>query len=387
MKFMGYRRADGSVGVRNHVLIIPSVFCANRTAQMIAEKVPGAVCMPHPLGCGQVGKDLEMSARTLIALGCNPNVYAVLVVGLGCERIKPQEMVDGIAKSGKPVEKVVIQELGDTIKTVEEGTRIVNRWMLDASRERRVECDSSELIVAVKCGGTDATSGLAANPAVGAMSDLLVDEGGTVILSEINELVGAEHILARRAVSDEVREQIYETIYRMEKLFADRAGDPQYESRRHLISTGNFAGGVSSIVEKALGGVHKSGSRPVIEVTGYAECPKKRGGVVLMDAPSHDGEVVTSQVGGGAQIVVFTTGRGTPAGFPIAPVIKVTGNRSTWERMKENIDFDASGILTHEATLADKGKELLEMVMEVADGSITRAEVFRHDELFCVTRW
>ena len=387
MTFQGYRRPDGRVGIRNHVLIIPSVFCANRTAQMIAAQVPGSVCMPHPLGCGQVGKDLEMSARTLIALGSNPNVYAVLVVGLGCERIKPQEMVDGISSSGKPVEKVVIQDIGDTASTVEAGARIVKRWMTEASRQRRVPCDSSELIVAVKCGGTDATSGIAANPAVGAMSDLVVDAGGTVVLSEINELVGAEHILASRAADETVKNQIYETIYRMEKLFADRAGDPQYENRRHLISTGNFAGGVSSIVEKALGGVHKSGSRPIIEVTGYAECPKKRGGVVLMDSPSHDGEVVTSQVGGGAQIVVFTTGRGTPAGFPIAPVIKVTGNRNTWARMKEDLDFDASGILSHETSLEEAGKALFDLVMDVADGRITRAEAFGHDELFCVTRW
>lgn len=387
MKFMGYRRPNGSVGIRNHVLVIPSVFCANRTAQMIASNIPGAICMPHPLGCGQVGKDLEMSARTLIALGNNPNVYAVLVVGLGCERIKPQEMVDGIAVTGKPVEKVVIQEIGDTPKTVETGTRIVNQWMLDASKLRREACDTSELIVAVKCGGTDATSGLAANPVVGKMSDIMVDNGGTVILSEINELVGAENILAARAVNDEVRKEIYETIYRMEKLFADRAGEEGYENRRHLISTGNFAGGVSSIVEKALGGVHKSGSRPIIEVTGYAECPKKRGGVVLMDSPSHDGEVVTSQVGGGAQIVVFTTGRGTPAGFPIAPVIKVTGNKDTWVRMKENIDFDASPVLSHEMSMDEKGQELFDMVMDTANGSITRAEVFGHDELFCVTRW
>lgn len=384
---MGYRRANGEVGVRNHVLVIPSVFCANRTAEMIAEGMSGAVCMTHPLGCGQVGKDLEMSARTLIAIGKNPNVYAVLVVGLGCERIKPQEMVDGISASGKPVEKVVIQELGDTFKTVEAGRQIVSKWVAEASAQRREACDTSELIVAVKCGGTDATSGLAANPTVGKMSDILVDEGGTIILSEINELVGAEKILAARAINDEVKEKIYETIYRTEKSFAERAGEPGYENRRHLISTGNFAGGVSSIVEKALGGVHKSGSRPIIEVTGYAECPKKRGGVVLLDSPSHDGEVVTSQVGAGAQIVVFTTGRGTPAGFPIAPVIKLTGNRDAWSRMKENLDYDASPVLDHKKTMDEQGKELFELVINVAEGQMTKAEIFGHNELFCVTRW
>ena len=387
MTFYGYRRENGEVGVRNIILVLPSVFCENKTAEQIAKNVEGTVCMRHPLGCGQVGKDLEMSARTLAALGRNPNVYAVLVVGLGCERILPQELVDGIAASGKKVAKVVIQDEGDTLATIKKGTEIVSRWAQEASMVQREEFDLSKLIVAVKCGGTDATSGLAANPTVGAMSNKLVDAGATVILSEINELVGAENILAKRAVDDEVREKIYSTIYKMEEYFANRAGDPEFSERRHLISTGNFEGGVSSIVEKALGGVHKSGDRPIVDVTGYAEYPHRRGGVVLMDSPSHDGEVVTSQVAGGAQIVVFTTGRGTPAGFPIAPVIKVTGNSRTWASMRENIDFDASPVLTHESTIDEKGKELYETVIDVANGKLTRAEVFGHDELFCVTRW
>lgn len=281
MTFYGYRRENGEVGVRNIILVLPSVFCANKTAEQIAKNVEGTVCMRHPLGCGQVGKDLEMSARTLAALGRNPNVYAVLVVGLGCERILPQELVDGIAASGKKVAKVVIQDEGDTLTTIKKGTEIVSRWAQEASMVQREEFDLSKLIVAVKCGGTDATSGLAANPTVGAMSNKLVDAGATVILSEINELVGAENILAKRAVDDEVREKIYSTIYKMEEYFANRAGDPEFSERRHLISTGNFEGGVSSIVEKALGGVHKSGDRPIVDVTGYAEYPHRRGGVVL----------------------------------------------------------------------------------------------------------
>lgn len=387
MKFYGYRRANGEVGVRNHVLVLPSVFCANKTAELIASQVDGAVCIRHPLGCGQVGKDLEMSARTLAAIGRNPNVYAVLVVGLGCERIKPSELEESIAISGKPVRQVVIQNEGDTIAAIEKGTEIVAAWTAEAASLRREECDVSELIVAVKCGGTDATSGLAANPVVGEMSNILVDNNATVILSEINELVGAENILADRAVNESVKEKIYSTIYNMEEQFASKADNPEFSERRHLISTGNFEGGVSSIVEKALGGVHKSGNRPIVDVTGYAEHPHCTGGVVLMDSPSHDGEVVTSQVGGGAQIVVFTTGRGTPAGFPIAPVIKVTGNSRTWSKSNRDIDFNASEVLTNEKDIHECGQELLQLLMKVANGQLTKAETLRHDELFCVTRW
>lgn len=387
MTFLGYGRPDGTVGVRNLIAVIPSVFCANRVAELIAGQVSGAVALTHPVGCAQVGRDLETTARTLIAMGRHPNVAAVLVVGLGCERFTPDEFVREVAKSGKPVEKVVIQDEGDTLKAVEKGVRIARAWALEFSAMRREEFPLSKLIVGVKCGGTDATSGLAANPAIGAMSDRVVDQGGSVILSELNELVGAEDILAARAVDEQIARRIYEVIYAMEDRFAKAADDPAYAKRKALISTGNFDGGVSTIVEKALGGVHKSGERPIIDVIDYAERSTKSGGVLLMDSPSHDGEVVTGMVGSGAQIVVFSSGRGTPAGFPIAPVIKVTGNSRTFEKMKANIDFNAGAILEGASTIDEEGAELFELVRQVADGRMTKAEVLGHDELFCITRF
>lgn len=386
MEFMGYKRANGQVGVRNYIGIIPSVFCAGTVAKRIAEQVEGAVCLSHPVGCSQVGEDLEITARTLIAMGNNPNLAAVLVVGLGCERFTPDEFVRGLAISQKPVEKVVIQDEGDSLKAIEKGVRIAKKWAAEFSIQERVPCDVKDLVIGVKCGGTDATSGIAANPAVGEMSDMVVDNGGTVLFSEVTELLGAEHILAARAVNEDVAQKITDTILKMENKLRAIGTNKKFANRGALISTGNFDGGVSSVVEKALGGIYKSGSRPIQGVVDYAEKPEKLGGVYLMDSPGHDGEVVTSFVGASAQIVVFTTGRGTPTGFPFAPVIKVTGNSYTFEKMNENIDINAGTIISEGISIEEKGKEIFDFVLNVASGRKTKAEILKHDELFCVTR-
>lgn len=386
MKFKGYRRPDGQVGVRNYIGIIPSVFCANRVARLIAQQVEGAVCLTHPLGCSQVGEDLEITARTLIAMGNHPNLAAVLIVGLGCERFTPDEFYRGLQKSKKPIDKVVIQEEGDSLRAIEKGVRIAKQWAQDISLQERAACDLSELIVAVKCGGTDATSGIAANPAVGVMSDQVVEQGGIVLFSEVTELLGAEHILAQRAVDASVAEKIVHTIAKTEEKLRAIGSDKRFSHRGALISTGNFDGGVSSVVEKALGGIYKSGTMPICGVVDYAEKPKPGAGVYLMDSPGHDGEVVTGFVGAGAQVVVFTTGRGTPTGFPFVPVIKVTGNSFTYEKMKENIDVNAGPIITENIGIDAKGREIFGLLLQVASGRKTKAEILGHDELFCITR-
>jgi len=386
LKFKGYVRPDGQVGVRNHIGIIPSVFCANRVAELIAAQVEGAVCLTHPVGCSQVGEDLEVTARTLIAMGRHPNLAAVLVVGLGCERFTPDEFVKGLRSTLKPVEKVVIQNEGDSLKAIEKGVRIAKQWAIDFSNREKTDCHLKELIIAVKCGGTDATSGIAANPAVGVMSDWVVDNGGTILFSEVTELLGAEKILAGRAVNPAVAEEVRRTIAATEEKLRRIGTDPRFKHRGALISTGNFDGGVSSVVEKALGGIFKSGTRPINGVVGYAEKPPAPGGVYLMDSPGHDGEVVTGFVGAGAQIIVFTTGRGTPTGFPFVPVIKVTGNSYTYEKMKENIDVDAGSIISEQLSIESKGREIVDSLIEVASGKKTKAEILGHDELFCITR-
>jgi len=355
-------------------------------ARRIAEQVEGAVALHHPVGCSQVGEDLEITAQTLIAMGNHPNFAATLVVGLGCERFTPEEFYEKIEPSGKPTAMIVIQKEGDSLKTIEKGVKLSKQWAEDISNLEKEPCDISELIVGVKCGGTDATSGFAANPAVGAMTDLIVREGGTVIFSEINELLGAEHILARRSANEAVAEQIYRTIDKWEEKLRCQGAAKQFSHRGAIISTGNFDGGVSSVVEKALGNIHKSGTMPILGVVGYAEKPASPGGVYLMDSPSHDGEVVTAFVGGGAQVVVFTTGRGTPAGFPFVPVVKVTGNSFTYERMRENIDVNAGTIVHDGVSIDEVGKEIFDVVLQVASGKKMKAEILGHDELFCIAR-
>jgi len=215
-----------------------------------------------------------MTARTLIAMGTHPNLAAVLVVGLGCERFKPQELYEGIKQSGKPVEMLIIQDEGGTGPTIEKGVRILREFALRELGKPREECDVSELTVALKCGGTDATSGIAANPALGVMSDMLTGLGGSTILSELNELISTEDMLAARAVNETVAKKIYDAVYEIEEVL--RSGcDYRYPGRNELISPGNFQGGVSSIVEKALGGVHKSGTSPIVDVLDYSVAPEK----------------------------------------------------------------------------------------------------------------
>jgi len=386
MTFMGWKRADGQAGTRNYVAVIPSVFCANTTAEKIASRVDGAICLRHPVGCSQVGFDFELSARTLIAMGSHPNLAAVLVLGLGCERLKPQELYEGIKRTGKPVEMLIIQDEGGSTPTVEKGARILADMAKNAAGLKREECDISQLIVALKCGGTDATSGISANPTLGVMCDILCSNGGSAILSELNELISTEDMLASRAINKEVEKKIYQAIYEIEEVL--RSGcDERFPGRNELISPGNFQGGVSSIVEKALGGVHKSGSSPIVDVLDYAIRPDKdKKGMFLMKYESQDGEVVTGMVGCGAQVVAFTTGRGNPTGFPFVPVIKVTGNDKSFRKMKDDMDYNTGAIISGEMSIKEMGEDFLKMVLRVASGERVKAEILGGDELFVIGR-
>ena len=386
MKFMGYKRPGGLTGVRNHVVLIPSVFCAVRTCERIAAQVEGVVALRHPVGCGQVGYDLELTARTLKAMGNHPNVAASIVVGLGCERFKPTELYEGLETSGKPVAKFVIQDEGGSASTVEKGVKQAKEFVAYANSLKREECDLSELMVALKCGGTDATSGLAANPTIGAMSDLLIAQGGSGIFSELNELLGTEDMMANRAINKTIAKKIYDAVYYIEEVLRISC-DERFPGRNHLISPGNFDGGVSSIVEKALGGVHKSGYSPITDVLEYAVRPEPgQRGLFLMNYESQDGEVSTGMFGCGAQIVAFTTGRGNPTGFPLAPVLKVTGNGETYMKMKGDFDFDASGIISDSVPIKEMGQRFFDLVLRVANGELTVAEKVNGNELFCIGR-
>ncbi|MDX9860570.1 MAG: UxaA family hydrolase [Rhodospirillales bacterium] len=383
--FLGYRRENGAVGVRNLIAIIPSVFCAAKVAQRIAQNVPGTVHFSHPVGCSQVGDDLDVTARTLIGIGRNPNFAGVVVVGLGCERFTPRELFDGIAPTGKMLDMVVIQEVGDSIKAIDIGTRMARRMQQAASLERRVETDVSELMIGLNCGGSDTTSGLVANPALGLASDKLVGEGGSSVLSELTELLGTEHILVRRAADEKVAEDILRVIGAMEERLKRQIQTSHNSRRKNLISTGNYDGGLSSVVEKSLGSMKKSGNAQFVEVFAYGDAPTKKG-LLLLDGPGHDGEVTTGLAAAGAQIVCFPTGRGTPSGFPGVPVIKITGNPRTFERMQENIDINAGTVILGKSTLQEMGEEIYREILAVASGKMVKAEILGHDEQFCITR-
>ena len=377
MTLKGYRRADGRWGIRNHLLVIPTSVCAGETASRIAALVPGAVAVPHQHGCCQVGADYRQTVRTLVGFGCNPNVGAVLVVGLGCEGIQPALVAEQIRENGKPVETVIIQECGGTLKTIARGGELLAALAREIGAQRREDFDVSELVLGLECGGSDPTSGIAANPSVGRASNLLIDAGGTSILSETTELIGAEHLVAARCVTQELADRLIYMVKRIE----DKSISYGVDLRGTQPTPGNIEGGLTTIEEKSLGCVYKAGDRPVVGVLEYAESvdPANRG-LYFMDTPGEDIDSITGMVAGGAQIVVFTTGRGTPTGCPIAPVVKVTGNPDTYEKMRDNIDINAGRIITGEGDLDSVGREIFECLLRVADGELTRAEILGHRE-------
>ena len=377
MNFYGYRRPDGRVGVRNHVLILPASVCASDTTRIISQQVTGSVTFNNQNGCSQVPPDQELTMDVMAGFAANPNIYGTVVVSLGCENCQMDLVVDAIkARTNKPLKSVIIQEAGGTLKAIEQAVRYAKEMVQEASLLRREEFPISELIVGTECGGSDPTSGLAANPVVGELSDRMVDLGGTSILSETTEFIGAEHILAKRGKKEEVRQRILDIVHRYEKAL-QLVGE---EVREGNPSPGNKAGGITTLEEKSLGCIHKGGHRVINAVYDYAKQVEEKG-LVIMDTPGNDPSSVAAMVAGGAQVIVFTTGRGTPTGNPISPVIKITGNKLTYAAMEDNIDFDASPAIYGEKTLGELGDELLQMVVDTANGKQTKAESLGYTEI------
>ncbi|SDF36545.1 UxaA family hydrolase [Sporolituus thermophilus] len=382
MKFNGYRRPDGKVGIRNHVLVIPSVVCANRVARGIAQQVAGATWVEHQHGCTQLGADAELTFRVLVSHGTHPNVYGVVVVGLGCETIRAQDIAAAIKKQCpyKPVHLVIIQDEGGSVKATAAGVSAARAMISEASCLERELIDAAELILGTECGGSDACSGISGNPALGYASDLLINAGGTVVLAETTEIIGAEHIIASRAVNPQVAKKCYEVIKRCEDL-AKKMG---VDMRGGQPTPGNIEGGLSSIEEKSLGCIYKAGSKPLQEVIGYAE-PITKKGLIWMDTPGQDIEQITGMVAGGCHLVVFTTGRGTCCGSPIAPTIKVSTNTQLFERMSDNIDLDAGTIILGSETVQEVGQRIFLEMLKVASGKLTKAEVLGFND-FAINR-
>ncbi len=375
--FWGFPRPDGRVGVRNHVLVVPTVICASVVCERIAEALPASVvALPHLAGCGQLGPDMRTTHATLAAYCGHPNVGAVLVVALGCEQVVAETLVDAARAAGKPAETIAIQTEGGTLRTIGRGRHLAEVLAGHLARTEREWCDIKSLVVSLKCGGSDYTSGLASNPALGRFADRLVDLGGAAVLGEIAEIMGAEHVLAARASRPDVARRLLRVIGRVES----EAMALGLDIRGTQPSPGNIRGGLTTIEEKSLGATHKGGERsPVVDVVPYAGRISKPG-LTVMDTPGLDVESVTGMVGGGAQVVVFTTGLGTPTGNPIAPVIKMTGNARTARQMGDNLDVDVSGVMEDRETLDQAADRVFAEVMAVVSGKLTAAEVLGHRE-------
>lgn len=377
MEFWGYRRAEGRAGIRNHVLILPSCVCGSESARIVASQVRGAVNIVFNTGCSDVQANTDMSQKVLTGFACNPNVYGVVIIGLGCETVGHRQLREKIQKmTSKPVVSFGIQEEGGTLKTIEKAVRAAREMAAEAAMQPKEKFDISELLLGIECGGSDATSGLASNPAVGELSDLLVDMGASTIMSESIEWIGGEHVLAKRAATPEIHNQIIEVCRAYEEHLKAagqdcRAGQP---------TPGNKAGGLSTLDEKSLGCIRKGGTRQIVEVLQQAERPTKHGAIV-MDTAGFDISSVTSMVAGGCNAVIFTTGRGTPTGNAIVPVLKVTGNERTYKMMDDNMDVDLSAIIRGEKTYQEMGREMLNDIEAMCNGKMTKAETYGFSDI------
>ena len=374
MEFMGYVRPDGKVGARNYVGVIPSVTCANDVAQAICRQVMGTVSFLHHQGCCQMPPDLERVTDTLISLGKSPNLASVLVVSLGCEGTDHERMVKEIAATGKHVEIIHIQELGGVSKAIQAGTDIARRLVIEASGLQRQPVDVSNIVMAIKCGASDTTSGMASNCVIGYVADKLVDLGATVIFGETTEFIGGEHLLARRAVSKEVGDKIFKIVNDME----NRAKAIGCDMRKGQPTPGNIAGGLSSIEEKTLGAIVKSGTRPIQGVLDYPEFVTDQKGLWIKDTPGREPEILTGMAATGAQFMMFSTGRGAPQGFPCMPVVKICGNPITYPRMEQDMDLNAGLIITGYKTIEQVGEEAFAKALRTLSGEMTKNEAIQY---------
>ena len=391
--FMGFRRRDGRVGTRNHVLIVPTSMCASHEAQQISlmaefalynrQKYPnvdGVVAIPHNKGCGcQDGSTIDVMLRTLSNYADHPNVGGVVLIDLGCEKTNLAQVEKYLLKReksfDKPVATIGIQEVGGTQAAIERGLREVEEMLPDVNRISRQECSISELVLGVKCGGSDGFSGISANPSLGRAADTLVRSGGTVLITEVPEFCGAEHVLANRAKDVETGKAIYRMVD-WYKEYASKFGAVLNQNP----SPGNIAGGLLNLTIKSLGAIAKAGTTRIEGVVEYAETAKVRG-LNLMQGPGYDQESTPGLVAAGATVIVFTTGRGTTIGNAIAPVIKLASNTAVFERMSRDLDLSAGRVIEGTETIDEVGARVFEHMRRVASGEIlAKAEEHKHRE-------
>ena len=377
--FLGFKRENGRVGTRNHVIILPVDDISNACAEAVANNIKGTIALPHSYGRLQFGADLELHFRTMIGTAKNPNVAAAIIIGIEPKWTK--RIVDEVAKTGKPVEGFSIEGAGD-IETIMKASKKAQEFSIWASEKQREECPVSDLWISVKCGESDTTSGLASNPTVGNLMDKLEPLRVHLCFGETSELTGAESVCAKRGKTKEAQNKFMKTWSDYNDFILKEATDDLSESQP---TAGNIAGGLTTIEEKAFGNFQKIGSRQFVDVLTPAEEPTKGPGLYFMDTSSAAAECVTLQAAGGFNIHLFPTGQGNIIGNPIEPVIKLTANPLTAVKMKEHIDVDVSKILSREMNLDQAGDELIKATMRVANGRFTCAEALGHKE-FVMTK-
>ncbi len=365
----GYERKDGKFGVRNHVLVLPTVCCVNGVIHRISREVPEALCLPHAYGCGRGGlRDIEILSRILSGLVHHPNVGGAVIVGLGCEVSNTKSLLPLIKDAGKPIEVFNVQEDGGSLQTARKGAAAARRILSEVGDLPRTALPWDKLLVAMECGGSDAMSGVTANVAMGAVSDWLVEKGATVIFGENTEMIGTAHVLARRAKNAEVAKQIEAMFERAEKLTREVMGD----LASIVISPGNMDGGMSTIAEKSMGCIFKGGTTTINQVVDYGDAPSERG-LILQDGPGYDGDSMAGLAASGSQLMFFSTGRGTPAGFPALPVIKIASNTRIYKAMRDDMDVNA-GSLVEGQPLNRLRAEMVDLMIRVINGEKTKAE-------------
>ncbi|HLH04712.1 MAG TPA: altronate dehydratase family protein [Bryobacteraceae bacterium] len=386
--FLGYQRADGRTGTRNYIAVVAASNCAAHTAESIARTyegaqlpphVDGVIAFPHGEGCGHtIGPDTEQLQRTLAGVLDHPNVSAALILGLGCEVNQIShylgDAVSGLSHANR-LHGLTLQESGGTRAAIEEARRHIDIFIEQAAADKRVEVSASQISLGLNCGGSDSFSGITANPALGVCCDLIVEQGGTVVLAETTEIFGAEQLLAARARNPEVARKLLECVARYKAYLRQFEGSSFNDNP----SPGNKEGGLTNIIEKSLGAVAKAGASTLEDVVRYAERIRSRG-FVFMDTPGYDPVSITGLAAGGVNLIAFTTGRGSAIGFPSVPVLKIASNSATYNRMRDNMDVNAGRIAEGARTVEQVGREIFDKLLAVASGERTRAELLGHHE-------
>lgn len=376
--FMGYPRKNGTYGIRNQVIILSTADNSNFIARRVASMIPGTVPLCPCFGRGEIGEDMDLHIKTMAGLGANPNVHSVVIVSL--EAVIAEKIAEPIKAAGKEVYIYTIDGNGGSMGCTEKAWRKARELVIEASTCKREEVGLEHLMLGVECGGSDTTSGVVSNPALGLVADQIVEEGGTVILSETTEWMGAEAMLSRRCAEPGIGEGIYKAV----QWYEDYIKSIGVDLNGFNPAPDNIKGGLTTIEEKALGSVKKGGSSRIEELVFYSTKPSQKG-LILMDAPTGGVENTTGLAAAGCQLILFSTGKGNPLGNPVAPTVKVTGNYRTVQVQPENIDVDLSAVLTQDMPLEEAAQQLFEKMMDHADGKLTTAEALNDLEI-AVTR-